>query len=242
MTVSALIIMSVAQNCPICLEGIYLHSNIHTTECNHTFHTKCFKKLRNVQCPCCRSEVVPDIDHQKLILQKDIRDNCSEIKLQSHRIRLRLKRHKHDIFLLKEELHNTLYMMNASLSQDIKDGLCYLEMLKRNLLYKRQGLSVVESDPIFETRRLLRQEKDAFHVAESAKLYYVWRRYCSTVKDFKKLSSTKKQSRKTKVIREFMEKRTEAWKIELKSMPKMTALERNHIKRGFLLEWDNISL
>lgn len=32
-------------------------SKIHTTECNHNFHTNCFRNMREPTCPMCRSTV-----------------------------------------------------------------------------------------------------------------------------------------------------------------------------------------
>lgn len=47
--------------CSICLisfkEG---NSNLHTTECGHSFHHRCFKKIKASTCPCCRAPVLKD--------------------------------------------------------------------------------------------------------------------------------------------------------------------------------------
>jgi hypothetical protein len=45
-------------DCPICLELLSLNDVLtHTTECNHTFHATCFRKLTVLNCPCCRRQV-----------------------------------------------------------------------------------------------------------------------------------------------------------------------------------------
>lgn len=48
-------------DCPICLESLEFQGLVvHTTECNHCFHVKCFQRLSviaNPTCPCCRAVV-----------------------------------------------------------------------------------------------------------------------------------------------------------------------------------------
>lgn len=50
--------MDVPTECAICIENFKgTRVKIHTTECNHTFHMKCFDKITNNSCPCCRGYV-----------------------------------------------------------------------------------------------------------------------------------------------------------------------------------------
>lgn len=71
------------QDCPICLEKMTNRHKIHTTECNHTFHTKCFEKIRLASCPYCRNEIEPCVSH-KIHMMKDeiktLQQNFVQIK------------------------------------------------------------------------------------------------------------------------------------------------------------------
>jgi len=51
--------MSLSDDCPICLEKIE-EDYIHTTECDHNFHKKCFQiflEKNGKKCPCCRQNL-----------------------------------------------------------------------------------------------------------------------------------------------------------------------------------------
>ncbi len=51
--------MSLSDDCPICLEKIE-EDYIHTTECGHNFHKKCFQvflEKNGKKCPCCRQNL-----------------------------------------------------------------------------------------------------------------------------------------------------------------------------------------
>lgn len=43
----------VLRNCSICLENIHF-SELHKTDCNHSFHKECIKKWNKSNCPVCR--------------------------------------------------------------------------------------------------------------------------------------------------------------------------------------------
>jgi hypothetical protein len=48
----------VSTECAICLVSFRSTTkNLHTTDCGHTFHSKCFDKIKSDYCPCCRTPV-----------------------------------------------------------------------------------------------------------------------------------------------------------------------------------------
>jgi len=54
----------VGENCPICLEEFKSQCTLHKTRCNHHFHPKCLKQLkeqyrnlRRIRCPICRTNL-----------------------------------------------------------------------------------------------------------------------------------------------------------------------------------------
>ena len=62
--------MECQQDCPICLCPLTKRQKTHTTECNHTFHIKCFERIKSLSCPCCRA-TVEAIPKQKLTVLKE---------------------------------------------------------------------------------------------------------------------------------------------------------------------------
>ena len=47
--------------CAICLVSFRDgNTNVHTTECGHSFHHRCFHKIKTSYCPCCRAPVLRD--------------------------------------------------------------------------------------------------------------------------------------------------------------------------------------
>ena len=57
------------EECPICLDNLKGRCKTHTTECNHTFHAKCFAKIKGTSCPCCRA-VFPKDKKAKIVDMK----------------------------------------------------------------------------------------------------------------------------------------------------------------------------
>jgi hypothetical protein len=56
---------SVSTECAICLVSFKSTTkNLHTTECRHTFHSKCFDKIKMSSCPCCRTPVKKSLKSQ----------------------------------------------------------------------------------------------------------------------------------------------------------------------------------
>jgi ABC-type nickel/cobalt efflux system permease component RcnA len=54
----------VGENCPICLEEFKSQCTMHKTRCNHHFHPKCLKQLKEqyqnrvrIKCPICRTNL-----------------------------------------------------------------------------------------------------------------------------------------------------------------------------------------
>ena len=65
--------------CPICLDR--MTDKLHTTECNHTFHTKCFAKIKGGSCPCCRA-VLPKNKKGKIVdMKNEIKEILEQYKL-----------------------------------------------------------------------------------------------------------------------------------------------------------------
>ena len=51
------------EECPICLEALkFNRRKVHVTDCNHSFHEMCFKKLKTRTCPCCRTVIEQNIN------------------------------------------------------------------------------------------------------------------------------------------------------------------------------------
>lgn len=56
---------SVSTECAICLVSFKSNSkNLHTTDCGHTFHSKCFDKIKIDSCPCCRAPTTKSLNRQ----------------------------------------------------------------------------------------------------------------------------------------------------------------------------------
>ena len=69
--------------CPICLERLKGHGKTYTTECNHTFHKKCFGKLQNRVCPCCIDVIPKDKKTQILEIENKIKVIIRDFKRDS---------------------------------------------------------------------------------------------------------------------------------------------------------------
>lgn len=56
-------------DCAICLEPIDILDRNATTECRHTFHTRCMRTLAryaryDLRCPLCRTTLCDELDHR----------------------------------------------------------------------------------------------------------------------------------------------------------------------------------
>lgn len=120
-------------DCPICLEK--LKGKLHTTVCNHTFHTKCFGKLKKSSCPCCRA--VFEKDKKGKIL-----DMKNEIKLlinESVRNKILGKRLFSKISKEMKEMHTHLIIAIKKLQTIVKD---------KDLDVDLVGLVMIQTDEI----------------------------------------------------------------------------------------------
>lgn len=131
------------QECVICLDTLKpRNGKIHTTDCNHCFHVKCFKKLIDNKCPCCR-EVLPDTKkritdvitatrlewkEEKLIGNQMITEMKEAIKLAKEAIKLVKETitSVHDVnessllmsvFMLKRQLEREIHNMTEAKSK-----------------------------------------------------------------------------------------------------------------------------
>lgn len=69
------------EDCPICLDKLNGRCKVHTTECNHTFHTKCFAKIKGGLCPCCRAVFPKDKKTTIADMKKIIKETEEQYKL-----------------------------------------------------------------------------------------------------------------------------------------------------------------
>ena len=70
------------EDCPICLEALKFNNRkIHVTECNHSFHDMCFKKLKARTCPCCRSAIEQHISSVIVILKLELKELEKNLKI-----------------------------------------------------------------------------------------------------------------------------------------------------------------
>jgi hypothetical protein len=56
-------------------------NKLHTTECNHTFHTKCFAKIKGGSCPCCRAPIPKDKKCKIVDMKNEIKQIQEQYKL-----------------------------------------------------------------------------------------------------------------------------------------------------------------
>jgi Ring finger domain len=92
--------------CPICLDT--MTDKLHTTECNHTFHTKCFAKIKGGPCPCCRA--VCPTKKTKIV------DMKNEIK----RIKEQYKLHMEDTKRIVSDRSREMKATHTELNNEIK--------------------------------------------------------------------------------------------------------------------------
>ena len=109
--------------CAICLCSLKAYQKkLHTTECGHIFHEKCFEKITGeLKCPCCRAETQPLLKHQIRIMDHSIKDMAECIRMfptfhhscmayQSDMIRdleEQLRKAKLTKRMVSDELHNS---------------------------------------------------------------------------------------------------------------------------------------
>jgi hypothetical protein len=62
------------EKCSICLDNIYNNNNIVIINCNHMFHTECYKKTLNNKCPLCRKENIINSNWLKQITFTKVND------------------------------------------------------------------------------------------------------------------------------------------------------------------------
>ena len=75
--------ISTGDCCAICLCSLQAYQRkLHTTECGHVFHEKCFEKITGeLKCPCCRAEVLPLLKQQIRIIDHSIKDMTEYIRM-----------------------------------------------------------------------------------------------------------------------------------------------------------------
>lgn len=66
--------------CSICLENLKGRCKLHTTKCNHTFHAKCFSKVKKSVCPCCRTPFEKDKKNQIVEIKQEIKQIEKDFK------------------------------------------------------------------------------------------------------------------------------------------------------------------
>jgi hypothetical protein len=87
------------EDCPLCLEGLQGRKRkIHVTACGHSFHGKCFNKVKTNECPCCRG-ALPPFRVGKLRL--DMATAGDEFRILKSDMKMIVK----DLNLLKTELN-----------------------------------------------------------------------------------------------------------------------------------------
>ena len=75
--------ISAGDCCAICLCSLQAYQRkLHTTECGHVFHEKCFEKITgNLKCPYCRCEVQPVLKQQIQMVDNSIKYATEEIRM-----------------------------------------------------------------------------------------------------------------------------------------------------------------
>jgi hypothetical protein len=137
--------------CPICMENLqFKRRKIHTTACNHKFHTMCFKKVRGVTCPCCRASIIPGVDIVIRKTQGIIKEINAEYVLNK-------KKGKAEILKLKKEL-SLLKKIQKEIIRDLKKGVIedtlsvIFGLKKHQIEINKRILDCVRSIIFYETQ------------------------------------------------------------------------------------------
>ena len=56
--------------CPICLDK---QNDIHILPCNHTFCFECIKKVNDIRCPICRTNIIGVLEHPEFNFIESVR-------------------------------------------------------------------------------------------------------------------------------------------------------------------------
>ena len=97
--------------CPICLDKLEGRGEVHTTECNHTFHTKCFAQIKGNSCPCCRAV---------MIIPKNKKGKIVDMKNEIKQIQEQYKLHMEDSKRIVSDRSKELKATHTELKNEIK--------------------------------------------------------------------------------------------------------------------------
>lgn len=121
-------------DCPICLEKLKGHGKLHTTVCNHTFHTKCFGKLKKSCCPCCRT-----------VFEKDKKGKIVDMKNEIKLIIVEFARNK--------QLGKRLFSKNSKEMKEMHTHLKY-EIRKLQIIVKNLGVCSLVEPVMIQTDKI----------------------------------------------------------------------------------------
>lgn len=106
--------------CPICLDNLKGRSKLHTTKCNHTFHAKCFSKIKKSACPCCRTAFEKDKKGEIKEIKEEIRAIEVHYKLNIRLVKSMKSLHSKKEAKIRSSLKKEMKIWNSLFCQTIK--------------------------------------------------------------------------------------------------------------------------
>ena len=108
--------------CPICLEHLKGHGKTYTTECNHTFHKKCFGKLQKRVCPCCRAVIPKDKKTQILEMENEIRVIVRDFKQNKQIRKDNFSKNSKEMKVMQTHLKNEIKILQTIVKKGLNSS------------------------------------------------------------------------------------------------------------------------
>lgn len=147
-----------AEKCGICLENLNFHNRkIHLTECNHRFHLSCFRGIKQLKCPFCRSNIEPDIYQKIKNLKCEIRQTeIEERRLHQEKIKKQelyddeIKKMKSKLKLMcemKKDFLTEHKIVQLSMKDQLKNQYSILDGYEKIKIAEKNKSIIVEIEP-----------------------------------------------------------------------------------------------